>query len=406
MQTPAGALAWRIVALLACAAALNYADRTSISSVFPLLKADLGLTDVQLASVGSFFLWSYAAASPLAGFLADRLPRARVVACSLFAWSLVTIWTGLSHSVTELLASRILLGFAECAYLPAAVALIADHHPASTRGRAMALHLVGLNAGLIGGGALAGYLGETHGWRVSLFVLGGAGIVMSGVCALLLREGPARSTKAVLQTQVPIGPQLRGLLGKPAYIYLAAQAMLVSVGTWMFFNWMPLYFRETFGLSLALAGFSGTAVLQVSAVAGAVIGGVLSDRAAMLEPKGGRLRMMMYCYLICAPCLLVFLITGGSMLTVSGAVLSFSLFRSLATSSETPSMCDLVPAGDRSTGQALMNCANTIAGGAGVFIAGYLKADYGLGGVFAGVSGLMFLAAGLVYAAWRNQVRG
>ena len=61
---------------------------------------------------------------------------------------------------------------------------------------------------------------------------------------------------------------------------LSLQAMLISVGTWMFFNWMPLYFRESFGLSLAVAGFSGTAVLQLSAVLGALVGGTLSDQAA------------------------------------------------------------------------------------------------------------------------------
>jgi predicted MFS family arabinose efflux permease len=397
----ASAVAWRTAALLACAASLNYADRTSISSVFPLLKADLGLTDIQLAAIGSFFLWSYAAGSPFAGFLADRLPRGKTVAVSLLAWSLVTLWTGFARSSTELLLSRVVLGIAECAYLPAAVALIADHHPASTRGRAMAVHLVGLNAGLVGGGALAGYLGDIYGWRASLFVLGAAGVLLSGVCALVLREGPGRNLKN--EPTKPLKPQLQRLLGSPGYLYLAAQAMVVSVGTWMFFNWMPLYFRETFGLSLALAGFSGTAVLQVSAVAGAVIGGFLSDAAEKREPNGGRLRLMLICYIICAPCLLIFL-TGQGILAVSLAVVAFSLFRSTATASETPTMCDLVDAGDRSTGQALMNTANTIAGGAGVFVAGYLKADWGLGGVFAGVSGLMFVAVGLVWAAWRLQV--
>ena len=153
---------WRVVLLLACAAALNYADRTSLSAVFPLLQAELHLSDLQLAGIGTLFLWSYAAGSLGAGFLADRLPRHRVVAWSLLAWSLVTIVTGLARTANELLATRVVLGLAECFYLPAAVALIADHHPAASRGRALALHLCGLNAGLVGGGALAGYLGEQY----------------------------------------------------------------------------------------------------------------------------------------------------------------------------------------------------------------------------------------------------
>lgn len=392
-------LPWRIAALLACAASLNYADRTAISSVFPLLKADLGLSDLHLAAVGTVFLWSYAAGSPFAGILADRMSRSRLVILSLLGWSLATVATGFTRTPTELLITRGILGIAECAYLPAAIALIADHHKQGTRGRATALHLMGLNVGLVAGGTLAGYLGEAHGWRISLFVLGAAGIVLAGVCAVWLQDAPRVSTQA----QLPQIDQLKQLIRQPSYLCIAAQAMLVSVGSWMFLNWMPLYFRETFGLSLALAGFSGTAALQVSAVAGALIGGYVSDRAALRASTAGRLQVMMWCYVVCAPCLLVF-VSGAGMWTVSTAVIVYALFRAIATANETPAMCDLVDAGARSSAQAFMNTANTMAGGVGVFLAGALKTDWGLGGVFAGVSGLIVIAAVLTWAARRFEL--
>jgi MFS family permease len=104
---------WRVVALLACAGALNYADRTSLSVVFPLLRAELSLSDMELAAIGSFFLWSYAAASPLAGWVVDRYPRQRVITLSLLAWSLVTLLTALVQSSGALLATRVLLGLSE-----------------------------------------------------------------------------------------------------------------------------------------------------------------------------------------------------------------------------------------------------------------------------------------------------
>src|SRR5262249_48780821 len=64
---------WYLVGLLFFPVALNYADRTAISAVFPLLKRDLGMSDVALAAVGSLFLWSYGLLSPLAGSVGDRL---------------------------------------------------------------------------------------------------------------------------------------------------------------------------------------------------------------------------------------------------------------------------------------------------------------------------------------------
>jgi MFS family permease len=391
---------WRIVTLLSMVAALNYADRTSLSVVFPLLVADLGLSDLQLAGIGTLFLYSYAVGSAGAGLVADRWPRNWVIVWSLLAWSLVTIVTGLARTAEELLATRVFLGLAECFYLPAAVALIADHHPAVSRGRALAVHLCGLNAGLVGGGALAGYMGEHYGWRVGLWVLGGLGVVLSGVCAMVLREGP--KPEIVTRGTATLQVQLAGLLKKRSYVLLAMQAALISVGTWMFFNWMPLYFKETFGLSLAVAGFSGTAVLQVSAVMGALTGGALSDMVAR-KFFDGRLRMMVLCYVLCAPCLLIFLSGGGVMLVGAGVVL-FSFLRSVATSSETPALCEMVEDRDRGTAQSLMNMLNTLAGGTGVFVAGYLKADFGLAGVFAGVGFLVLIAAGLVWMARERRV--
>ena len=157
------AVRWQTVLILACVAGINYADRTSLSVVYPLLQADLHLSDLQLAAIGTLFLWSYAIGSLGAGVIADRLPRNRVILWSLVAWSLVTVLSGFARTANELLATRVLLGLAECFYLPAAIALIADHHPVASRGRALSLHMSGLYVGLVGGGALSGYMGETFG---------------------------------------------------------------------------------------------------------------------------------------------------------------------------------------------------------------------------------------------------
>ena len=66
---------WAVVALLWFVCLFNYADRQAIFSVFPLLKTEMGLTDVQLGIVGASFMWVYAAAAPLAGIVGDRFAR-------------------------------------------------------------------------------------------------------------------------------------------------------------------------------------------------------------------------------------------------------------------------------------------------------------------------------------------
>src|SRR6185503_2939087 len=125
---------WRVAIFLFAAAGLNYADRTALSSVIPPLRQDLGVTDVQIGIVGMLFLWTYALASPFAGNLADRFSRSRIVMWSLVTWSLITVATGLVQSVYLLYVLRIALGIAESFYLPAAGALLGDHHGPATRG--------------------------------------------------------------------------------------------------------------------------------------------------------------------------------------------------------------------------------------------------------------------------------
>jgi hypothetical protein len=51
---------WLVVGMLWFVCFFNYADRQAIFSVFPLIKQQLALTDVQLGVVGAAFMWMYA----------------------------------------------------------------------------------------------------------------------------------------------------------------------------------------------------------------------------------------------------------------------------------------------------------------------------------------------------------
>jgi predicted MFS family arabinose efflux permease len=331
--------------------------------------------------------------------LADRVSRKRLIVFSVAAWSIVCAATGMAQSYPQLLALRVALGIAECLYLPAAIALLAEHHTTATRATAMSVHSVGLNLGVVAGGTAAGYLADTLGWRPGFLILGLIGIVLAGIAAIVLRDGPI--AKAERPPSLPLLESLGRLVRIPSYLVLLSKAILAGIGVWIFLNWMPLYYRETFHMTLAGAGFAGTFLLQAMAILGIATGGIWSDALAKRSPRN-RILLQSFAYLAAAPFLWLFLFNPGFTL-VSVSVAMFSLIRGLGSAGESPVLCDVVEPRMRSTAIGIMNTGATTAGGLGVFVAGFLKQDFGLNGVFAGISIVFLIASALLmlcYFRW------
>src|SRR3979411_2036647 len=89
----------------------NYADRQAIFSVFPLLKNEFHLDEVQLGLLGSCFAWVYGLSAPFAGNIVDRIRRKTAILGGLQVWSLICMATALSRNLGHLL------------YFPAVMAL-------------------------------------------------------------------------------------------------------------------------------------------------------------------------------------------------------------------------------------------------------------------------------------------
>ncbi len=392
---------WRVALFLAVAAALNYADRAAMSAVLPAVRSDFGISDVSLGLLGSVFLWSYAIGSPFAGSLADRFSRTQLAVGSLVAWSAVTALMGAANGFPMLLALRFGLGVAECFFLPAAIALIADYHGPGSRARAMSFISIGVNGGMILGGSFAGFMAERHGWRSGFWVLGLGGIALALLARRIVPAAPPQSAEAVHRASFLAA--IKYLVRVPSYHVLLTESMLSGLGLWIFFGWLPLYFKETYDLSLGAAGFAGTFMLQISVMIGVVVGGGLSDRVSARAPHR---RMLLYSifYLAAAPFLLLF-VGRPSFAVVAAGICAFSFLRGLGQSNDNATQCEIVPPQFRSTGVGLMNAVATAAGGCGVLFAGFLKREFGLAGIFAGISGLFVLASAVLFVGYRCFIR-
>lgn len=384
---------WVVIALLFFAGFLNLEDRVVIFSVLPLIRQELQLSDLFVGALMSAFLWTYAVSSPLAGFLGDALSRQRVIVGCLALWSLVTVAAGLATSPAQLMATRILLAVTEAFYIPASMAIVADYHGPATRAKAMAILMVGMNLGPIVGGAAAGWIGDHYGWRPTLLILGGAGVLLAGLLAAFLRDAPAAGDAGAAPgpaRRAPFGATVRHVLATPSIPLILLAVGIFSLAVWMLITWLPIFLFETFKLSLTQSGFFGNLAILGPVLLGALLGGVLSDYVGARQPKR-RLLLMIAAYGCATPWPWLFsAATGPSMVLAS--VFFFQLFRMLGELNNHPIFFELVAPEQRSTVVGLANCVNTTFGGMGALVVGRYRESIGFQTVF-GLVPVLFVVA-------------
>jgi MFS family permease len=373
---------------------LNYADRQAIFSVFPPLKAEMHLGDVQLGVIGSAFMWVYALASPLAGVVGDRFSRKLLILGGLTFWSLITLLTALSRRYEHLVAFRALEGLGEAFYMPASVALISAYHGPRTRSRALALHQSSVYAGTVLGGSVAGYCADRYGWRFGFYLFGGLGIALATVLVLLLRE-PAQ--EAARDGPVGDASPLEGateVLANGMVLLLMAVFVGANFVAMIFLTWMPSFLHERFGMSLTMSGVNATLWLQALSVLGALGGGWLADRWARRR-RGGRMAVQALGLFAGAP--LIFL-TGWtrSVPVLVLAMAGFGFFKGLYDANIWASLYDVVRPQRRATALGLMNAVGWLGGSAAPVLVALAAERFGMGAALSATSLIYVLFGSLL----------
>lgn len=362
---------WTIVALLSVAFVINYMDRQVVFAIFPLLRSEMGFSDTQLGLAGSLFTWTYSAAMPLAGRLADLYSKRNLVIASLLLWSCATVITGLSRNIHEFLLSRVLMGLSESLYVPAAMALITLAHSSSTRSRALAVHGMAQFTGITLGSWYGGWTGEHYGWRSGIVSLAVAGIVYSLVLAKALR--PPASTP-VKQEKAAAAPT--DLVRSVCFWTIGAAFFSFCAMLWMLYAWLPNFIYETYKLSLAESGLTATLFLQSSSAAGVLIGGYLGDSFAQRGPFG-RFRVLAIGLFCCAP--FAFATYGvESLFLLKLSACGYGLFAGLFVSNIFASLYDVVSRRNYGLATGIINMIGGLGAGAAILFTGMLKQSFAI----------------------------
>jgi MFS family permease len=410
--------AWILVGLLWAVAVLNYLDRQLLVNMAAPIKSDLGIANERFGLFSSVFLWIYGICSPFAGYLADRVGRKPVIIASLGLWSAATLFTGFVTSFEQMLVARVMLGVSEAFYMPAAVALIVDHHAARTRSRATGLHLSGVYVGSVLGG-MGGWLAEHQGWRFGFILFGSIGVAYALFLIVVLRVGdrvaedaprpgaeaepegadwhampPATLPKAPITT--PPNP-FRALLSSRGFVLMLCMNALNGAAYWPVRNWLPSFFNIERGISLTWSGLYGTASFNAAAFVGMLLGSTISDWLAVKNPRV-RALVPAVGFCLAAPCL--FALGLGVLLPVLVAcIFVVGMSQGFLDANLMPAVCTVSDVRHRATGYGLMNFVGTTSGGIMTYIGGILKdAQVPFSVTFQFAAGFILVAGLLLFA--------
>jgi len=188
--------AYRLLFFLTLLNLLNFVDRQLIASFANFIVPDLGLTDTQYGFLTTVpFIVFYSIAGLFMGVLADMVNRPKLIAFGVVLWSVFTALTGAAKGFISMALPRMFIGVGESILTPTSMSLLSDSFPSKRMGFAAGFYYMGVPIGVGVSLLIAGYLGESLGWRNCFYLLGFIGLLL-GLCALLFKERKRKSVSS------------------------------------------------------------------------------------------------------------------------------------------------------------------------------------------------------------------
>src|SRR5437879_4105696 len=169
-------LRWWIVGLVFLATLINFIDRLTISVLAPVITKQLGLNNLQYASITTWFLVAYAASQALSGKLYDRVGTRRGFTLSILVWASAAMAHAFASGLASLSVFRFVLGLGEAGNWPGAAKVVAEWFPARQRALGLGIFNSGVCVGFIVASPLIVWLQSQFGWRTTFLFTGGLGI--------------------------------------------------------------------------------------------------------------------------------------------------------------------------------------------------------------------------------------
>jgi DHA2 family multidrug resistance protein len=145
-------------------------DSTIANVALPHMQGALSASQDQIAWVLTAYIVAAAIATPLTGWFVDRFGQKTVFMVSVIGFTAASALCGLSDSLAQIVAARLLQGVFGAALVPMSQMVLMDINPPDKQGSAMAVWGMGVMVGPILGPTLGGWLTDSYNWRWVFFI--------------------------------------------------------------------------------------------------------------------------------------------------------------------------------------------------------------------------------------------
>jgi FSR family fosmidomycin resistance protein-like MFS transporter len=267
----------RVIGLVSGAHGLSHFYHLTIPPLFPLLRAEFGVSYAALGSVLAVYFGVSGVMQTVAGFLVDRF-GARVILMLGLALSAVGIGlVGFAPSFGWLYPAAMIAGFGNCVFHPSDLALLNAKVRPQRLGYAFSVHGIAGNIGWALAPVFAVAISTAWGWRAALVSAGAIGLVYLAMLATQrVLAGGTRAPRREQKAPGSLAEDVRLLASLPivtcfAFFLLFSMAM---VG-WQAFSTSAL--KQIYDIDLVFASSVLTAFL-IGGAAGTLAGGVVASR--------------------------------------------------------------------------------------------------------------------------------
>jgi MFS family permease len=268
-----------VFALLFLLYMFDYIDRMVITSMFPAIEKDWGITHTQSGMLVSAVYWAIVLLTFPVSLLVDRWSRTKTIGIMAIIWSLATALCALTGNYVQLFMARMLIGIGEAGYAPGGSAVISGLFPLNKRSRMMGLWNASIPIGTAIGHLLGGLIAVKLGWKHAFGIVAIPGLIIA-ILFLFIKDYKtvdlAFIDKASRKIKMERKDMVREFLSRPSVIYTYFGMAAVVFVTTALITWLSTYFQNVNGAPMDKAARDASLVM-VLAVVGAPLGGYLTD---------------------------------------------------------------------------------------------------------------------------------